>query len=74
MTQQFYDYLIYSISSGYYRTSVYWNCSSWFDIGDVAKIDKFGFMTITDRTKGIIKSGGEWISSIDLENICVVSD
>lgn len=43
----------------------------WFDTGDVAKIDHNGFMTITDRTKGIIKSGGEWISSIDLENICV---
>ncbi|MDA9171647.1 long-chain-fatty-acid--CoA ligase [Alphaproteobacteria bacterium] len=43
----------------------------WFDTGDVAKIDQNGFMTITDRTKDIIKSGGEWISSIDLENICV---
>ena len=43
----------------------------WFDTGDVAKIDHNGFMTITDRTKDIIKSGGEWISSIDLENICV---
>src|SRR5210317_508882 len=43
----------------------------WFDTGDVAKIDQYGFMTITDRTKDIIKSGGEWISSIDLENICV---
>ena len=43
----------------------------WFDTGDVAKIDQEGFMTITDRTKDIIKSGGEWISSIDLENICV---
>ena len=43
----------------------------WFDTGDVAKIDHNVFMTITDRTKDIIKSGGEWISSIDLENICV---
>jgi fatty-acyl-CoA synthase len=43
----------------------------WFDTGDVAKIDQNGFMTITDRTKDIIKSGGEWISSIDLENICI---
>jgi fatty-acyl-CoA synthase len=43
----------------------------WFDTGDVAKIDQDGFMTITDRTKDIIKSGGEWISSIDLENICI---
>jgi fatty-acyl-CoA synthase len=42
----------------------------WFDTGDVATIDPFGFMRITDRTKDVIKSGGEWISSIDLEN-CV---
>ena len=39
-----------------------------FDTGDVAKIDKNGFMRITDRAKDLIKSGGEWISSIDLEN------
>ena len=41
----------------------------WFDTGDVATIDSRGFMRITDRTKDVIKSGGEWISSIDLENI-----
>jgi len=40
----------------------------WFDTGDVAHIDAEGFLTITDRTKDVIKSGGEWISSIDLEN------
>ncbi|OUS18226.1 long-chain fatty acid--CoA ligase [Gammaproteobacteria bacterium 50_400_T64] len=40
----------------------------WFDTGDVASIDKYGFMQITDRTKDVIKSGGEWISSIDVEN------
>ncbi|MEL7024851.1 MAG: 3-(methylthio)propionyl-CoA ligase [Pseudomonadota bacterium] len=40
----------------------------WFDTGDVATIDPDGFMAITDRTKDVIKSGGEWISSIDLEN------
>ena len=40
----------------------------WFDTGDVATIDAEGFMAITDRTKDVIKSGGEWISSIDLEN------
>lgn len=39
-----------------------------FDTGDVAKIDNNGFMRITDRAKDLIKSGGEWISSIDLEN------
>ena len=43
----------------------------WFDTGDIATIDINGFMTVTDRNKDIIKSGGEWISSIDLENICV---
>jgi len=42
-----------------------------FDTGDVATIDKFGYMRITDRSKDVIKSGGEWISSIDLENLAV---
>ena len=41
---------------------------SWFDTGDVATIDPQGYMAITDRTKDVIKSGGEWISSIELEN------
>lgn len=40
----------------------------WFDTGDVATIDEYGFMKITDRAKDVIKSGGEWISSVDLEN------
>jgi fatty-acyl-CoA synthase len=40
----------------------------WFDTGDVATIDPLGYMAITDRTKDVIKSGGEWISSIELEN------
>jgi acyl-CoA synthetase (AMP-forming)/AMP-acid ligase II len=42
-----------------------------FDTGDVATIDPFGTMQITDRAKDVIKSGGEWISSIDLENLAV---
>ena len=41
----------------------------YFDTGDVATIDPDGFMTITDRAKDVIKSGGEWISSIDIENL-----
>jgi fatty-acyl-CoA synthase len=43
----------------------------WMDTGDVATIDPLGFMQITDRAKDVIKSGGEWISSIDVENIAV---
>lgn len=43
----------------------------WFDTGDVATIDPQGYMAITDRTKDVIKSGGEWISSIELENTAI---
>ncbi len=43
----------------------------WFPTGDVATIDADGFLQITDRSKDVIKSGGEWISSIDVENIAV---
>jgi fatty-acyl-CoA synthase len=43
----------------------------WFPTGDVATLDADGFMQITDRSKDVIKSGGEWISSIDLENLAV---
>ncbi|MBJ7319958.1 MAG: long-chain-fatty-acid--CoA ligase [Alphaproteobacteria bacterium] len=42
-----------------------------FDTGDVATVDDLGFMQITDRSKDVIKSGGEWISSIEIENIAV---
>lgn len=44
---------------------------AWFPTGDVAAIDADGYMQITDRSKDVIKSGGEWISSIDLENIAM---
>jgi fatty-acyl-CoA synthase len=43
----------------------------WFPTGDVATIDADGYMQITDRSKDVIKSGGEWISSIDIENIAM---
>ena len=43
----------------------------WFGTGDVAKIDEAGYLTITDRAKDLIKSGGEWISSLDIENLAM---
>ena len=45
--------------------------NGWFDTGDVASISPDGFLKITDRTKDVIKSGGEWISSIEIENAAV---
>ncbi len=45
------------------------DADGWFDTGDLATIDRYGYMQITDRTKDVIKSGGEWISSVELENI-----
>jgi acyl-CoA synthetase (AMP-forming)/AMP-acid ligase II len=47
------------------------DADGWFDTGDIATIDADGYMKITDRAKDVIKSGGEWISSIDLENAAV---
>jgi fatty-acyl-CoA synthase len=61
------------ITSGYFKSeggdAV--DEDDWFDTGDVATIDADGYMQITDRSKDVIKSGGEWISSIDLENEAV---
>jgi len=47
------------------------DADGWFDTGDIANIDELGFMQITDRDKDVIKSGGEWISSIEVENAAV---
>jgi fatty-acyl-CoA synthase len=59
------------ITTGYFKESGSPLRSGWFPTGDVATIDADGFMQITDRSKDVIKSGGEWISSIELENIAV---
>jgi fatty-acyl-CoA synthase len=47
------------------------DAEGYFDTGDVATIDRHGYMHVTDRSKDVIKSGGEWISSIELENVAI---
>ncbi len=47
------------------------DAEGWFDTGDIATLDADGFLRLTDRKKDVIKSGGEWISSIDIENIAM---
>ena len=61
------------ITSGYFKGEggEVLDAEGWFHTGDVATLDGDGFMHITDRSKDVIKSGGEWISSIDLENVAV---
>lgn len=61
------------ITKGYFRGEggEVLDQDNWFSTGDVATLDADGFMQITDRAKDVIKSGGEWISSIDLENEAV---
>ena len=61
------------ITSGYFKGEggTILDADGYFDTGDVATIDADGYMQITDRSKDVIKSGGEWISSIDLENAAI---
>jgi acyl-CoA synthetase (AMP-forming)/AMP-acid ligase II len=61
------------VASGYFRGEGgdVLDAEGWFATGDVAKIDADGYVQLTDRSKDVIKSGGEWISSIDLENAAV---
>ncbi|MDE1942448.1 MAG: long-chain-fatty-acid--CoA ligase [Betaproteobacteria bacterium] len=57
------------VCSGYYREEADPLVNGWFPTGDVAIMDADGFMQVTDRAKDMIKSGGEWISSIELEQV-----
>ena len=59
------------IVSGYYKSDVSPLVHGWFPTGDIATIDSHGVMQIRDRLKDLIKTGGEWISSIDLENTAI---
>ncbi len=59
------------IARAYYKMPESERPDGWFFTGDVATIDEEGYMQITDRSKDVIKSGGEWISSIDLENLAM---
>jgi fatty-acyl-CoA synthase len=61
-----------AVSKAYFRVDTeILDDEGYFDTGDVATIDDSAYMRITDRSKDVIKSGGEWISSIDLENLAV---
>src|SRR5579885_379001 len=62
-----------AVASGYFKGegAEAFDADGWFDTGDVATLDADGYMTIVERSKDVIKSGGEWISSIDIENLAV---
>jgi fatty-acyl-CoA synthase len=59
------------VAERYFRKDAPEQENGWFPTGDVGAIDAEGFVRLTDRTKDLIKSGGEWISSIELENIAI---
>ena len=59
------------IVSAYYKNDASPLLDGWFPTGDIATIDSCGALQIRDRAKDLIKTGGEWISSIDLENACI---
>jgi acyl-CoA synthetase (AMP-forming)/AMP-acid ligase II len=63
------------IASGYYEdpeaTAAAVTPDGWFRTGDIASVDSDGYVILRDRSKDVIKSGGEWISSIDLENVAI---
>jgi len=61
----------FAVAKAYYKEGEVIDGQGFFDTGDVGTMDRYGYMQITDRSKDVIKSGGEWISSIDVENIAV---
>jgi fatty-acyl-CoA synthase len=62
-----------AVAKAYYRAegTQSFDSDGWFDTGDVATLDTEGYMSIVDRSKDVIKSGGEWISSVQIENLAV---
>ena len=62
-----------AVAKGYFKGEgkTAFDKEGWFDTGDVATLDQEGYMVITDRAKDVIKSGGEWISSIEIENLAM---
>jgi acyl-CoA synthetase (AMP-forming)/AMP-acid ligase II len=62
-----------AVAKAYYKGegASSFDADNWFDTGDVATLDEHGYMQVTDRSKDVIKSGGEWISSIEIENIAI---
>jgi acyl-CoA synthetase (AMP-forming)/AMP-acid ligase II len=62
-----------AVARAYYKGegAASFDSEGWFDTGDVSTIDQYGYMQVTDRAKDVIKSGGEWISSIEIENLAM---